>query len=301
MTRIPELEQELVAAAARLQSRRRRFTPAARAVLAAAVAVVLLTVVLVTSEHDADRRSQPAATQSSAEQRIEQIANKWATLFAASDPATCRYMTQSACEREDCMPFGAIANCTLPSAEYRKSFRDATVQEILIKGDRAGARFTNGEAVSLLRVRGGVWSITKFGQQSPTFFGDTTVPPRTPRQERQEMKRRAVQTANKWARQFAASDADACRFMTQPACERERCARVNPSGPTTTRIKGCTLPSAEYRRAFRGASVEEIAVRGRRAAARFTNGEAVELTRGYSADFWLIHKFGENAGRGFIK
>ena len=45
----------------------------------------------------------------------------------------------------------------------------------------------------------------------------------------------------------------------------------------------------------------EIAVRGRRAAARFTNGEAVELTRGYSADFWLIHKFGENAGRGFIK
>jgi hypothetical protein len=128
-----------------------------------------------------------------------------------------------------------------------------------------------------------------------------TSPELTPLHEKQELNRRGVQTANKWARLFATSDPDTCRSMTQPACQREDCVRVNPRDPTPPRIKGCTPPSPEYRESFRGASVDEIVVSGRRAAARFINGEAAELFRPYSADFWLIRKFGENAGRGFFE
>ena len=61
MTRIPQLEQELIAAAARLQSRRRLVWPVARVALAAAaVAVVAVLSVVVVADNDGDRRSQPA-------------------------------------------------------------------------------------------------------------------------------------------------------------------------------------------------------------------------------------------------
>jgi hypothetical protein len=61
VTRIPQLEQELVAAAGRLQSPRRLVRPATRAALAAAavVVVVVLGIVLAADDH-AGRRSQPA-------------------------------------------------------------------------------------------------------------------------------------------------------------------------------------------------------------------------------------------------
>ena len=55
MTRIPELEQELVAAATRLRSPRRAFRPAARvAMAAAAVAVVVVLLVVDATERDHD-------------------------------------------------------------------------------------------------------------------------------------------------------------------------------------------------------------------------------------------------------
>jgi hypothetical protein len=61
VTRIPQLEQELVAAAARLQSPRRLLGPAARAALAAgmvAVVVVLTLVVAAGNDSDGDRSRQ---------------------------------------------------------------------------------------------------------------------------------------------------------------------------------------------------------------------------------------------------
>jgi hypothetical protein len=66
------------------------------------------------------------------------------------------------------------------------------------------------------------------------------------------------------------------------------------------KIRNCTRPSSEFRNTFRDASVEKIVIRGRRAAARLTNGEAVELVYPPASDTWMIHKFGENAGRGFF-
>lgn len=68
-----------------------------------------------------------------------------------------------------------------------------------------------------------------------------------------------------------------------------------------TPVENCTLPSSEFRKSFRDASVEEVAIRGSRAAARFTNGEAVELVGPPAGDSWMIHKFGETAGRGFFQ
>ena len=46
-----------------------------------------------------------------------------------------------------------IPNCTRPSRAFRRSFQGASVQEIAINGDRAAARFSNGETVE--RVGGG--------------------------------------------------------------------------------------------------------------------------------------------------
>jgi hypothetical protein len=182
VTRIPELEQELVAAAARLQSPRRLVRPAARAALAVGVVVVALVLaVVLDSENDSDRRLQPAGTPPeatvSAEQKIEQVSYKWARLFAASDPAVCKYMSQPACEREACVrvPAVPIPNCTLPSPAFRLSFRNAIVKRIVIRGDRAAVRFSNGKAIELFAVNehnpGDDWWIGKFwGNAGRKFF-----------------------------------------------------------------------------------------------------------------------------------
>jgi hypothetical protein len=109
---------------------------------------------------------QPGST----EQAVEHAANEWARLFAASDPAACeRFMAQPACERESCeRPGGGeVANCRPPSPAFRDSFRNARVEDVVVEGRSAGARFSNGETVRLDRVDGtgphGVWRILEFG------------------------------------------------------------------------------------------------------------------------------------------
>jgi hypothetical protein len=193
VTRIPELEQELVAAAARLRSPRRFVRPALRAALAVGVAaVVVLLAVVVGAVDDGARRQPPgaqpippAADGDSAprpyvpeRQRIARTADKWARNFVYSDPADCKYMIQPACERLSCVRVGArlVPNCTPPSPAFRLSFRRAKVEDVEIKGDRAAARFSNGEVVELERVSGdeldGVWWITKWGRDAGRGFFD---------------------------------------------------------------------------------------------------------------------------------
>ncbi len=87
----------------------------------------------------------------STEERIEQKANDWAALFAAGGwpPSAWRYMGQPAGERMGCERVGhrPIENCTPPSAEFRQSFADATVERVVIEGHDATAEFSNGESV----------------------------------------------------------------------------------------------------------------------------------------------------------
>ena len=81
-------------------------------------------------------------------ERIEQAGNEWAALFAA-DRNTCRHMGQPACERMGCerVAYDPIKNCTPPSAEFRESFADATVERVVVDGHHATAEFSNGELV----------------------------------------------------------------------------------------------------------------------------------------------------------
>jgi hypothetical protein len=85
------------------------------------------------------------------EERIEQNGNEWAALFAEGGfkPGLWRYMGQPAGERLGCERVGhrPIKNCTPPSAKYRESFADATVERVVIEGHHATAEFSNGESV----------------------------------------------------------------------------------------------------------------------------------------------------------
>ncbi len=95
------------------------------------------------------------------EERIEQMGNDWAALFAA-DRNTCRHMGQPACERMGCERVGydPIKNCTPPSSEFRKSFANATVERVVVEGHHAVAEFSNGESVEF-DDKDSVWFITE--------------------------------------------------------------------------------------------------------------------------------------------
>jgi hypothetical protein len=79
--------------------------------------------------------------------------------------------------------------------------------------------------------------------------------------------------------------------MTQPVCELVSCERVG--GYT---IPDCTPVDAAYRKSFEDARVEEIASKGRRVAARFSNGELIQLVGVDGGGTWMVHKVGWTAG-----
>jgi hypothetical protein len=97
--------------------------------------------------------------------------------------------------------------------------------------------------------------------------------------------------ANRWALSFASTNGGCSGHMTQPLCERIACERVGH-----VKIRNCTPPTTAYRRSFGKARLEEIAIKGKRVAARFSNGELIELV-GVVGGNWLVHKVGGQAGR----
>ena len=116
----------------------------------------------------ASPRARELITETVARELVTEAASNWARLFASSPGICNEYMNgQPACERMMCQRVGAprpIPNCTRPSQGYAESFRDATIQEIAIKGDRAAARFSNGETIRLHRWPNGVdWRVGRIG------------------------------------------------------------------------------------------------------------------------------------------
>jgi hypothetical protein len=100
---------------------------------------------------------------------------------------------------------------------------------------------------------------------------------------------------NEWALLFAAGPLGAaCRYETQPLCERTVCERVGG-----VKIKNCKPPTSGLRNSFFGATVQDIEIRGHRAAARFSNGELIEFWG--DGGTWMIDKLGDNAGRRFFE
>jgi len=111
-----------------------------------------------------------------------------------------------------------------------------------------------------------------------------------------EMRQEIERIGNSWAGLFASFGGGSCEHQTQPLCERIACTRVSD-----TKIRNCTPPTRAFRRSFEGATVEDIVLKGGRAAARFSNGEVVLFVFPIGRGTWLIHRLGDNAGQGFFE
>jgi hypothetical protein len=201
----------------------------------------------------------------SPEQKIERSGNAWAALFAAGGPGDhCGYMTQPACERIACERAGGstIRNCTPPSAEFRRSFEGATVEDVIaIEGKQAAARFSNGETVVLFDASG-VWLIKRVGWNEAAELSPELV--QELKRGRGEQVQELRRAANDWASLFATYKCN--RYMGEPICGR--------MGPV----------SAAYQKSFAEATVEDIEFKGVEvipvghiylATVKFSNGEAV--------------------------
>jgi hypothetical protein len=320
VTRIPELEQELVAAAARLQTPRRLVRPAVRAALvaaAAAAAVVLGVVVAADNDHDAGRRTPPAGAPP----------HQRSTMIEAVDPeAGVRFTLDGR----------VLTVRVLASApgETRDKLSGKRLRATCAKG------FVNGPGPGpgpdLLQTRTRLWPA---GRDTVRFHfpgdisgiatwcrledpvvghiafvklrGAVTAPPTATLSPEQEVER----IGNRWAPLFAAApNPDACagfdelhpnrevavKYMGQPACEQAICERVGHRA-----IKNCTPLSLKLQNSFADARVQDVVVRGHQAAAKFSNGVTVEFGGGFEGrtppdglpSAWMIGKIGGNAGR----
>jgi hypothetical protein len=92
----------------------------------------------------------------SPKQEIEETGNNWARVFGGGRRCN-RFMGQPACEWVACVGEGAIQNCTPVSSEVQRSFAGAVVEDIVIKGQRAAARFSNGQTVRFHEILESWW------------------------------------------------------------------------------------------------------------------------------------------------
>lgn len=282
MTRIPELEQELVAAAARLQTPRRLVRPAMRAALAAgAAAVAAVLVVVMAAQDHGDRGAN----------RVGPSGSRLTVKLADDREAGVRFRLEG---RVLTVRLLASAPDSTRQKVDGKRLR-ATCAEALAQGPGPGPGpeplqtrtriWPAGSTLARFRFPGDITRIATWcrledpvaGHVAFVRFGGSA----------RSQARKIEQTGNRWARLFSASDRRSCKYMTQPACEQ----LTKP-------------PSSQFVKSFRGAKVQEIAIKGRRAAARYSNGEVIELDHinGYAVGgVWWIDKLGGNAGRAFFE
>jgi hypothetical protein len=291
VTRIPELENELVAAAARLRSPRRVLRPAARAALViAAVAVVVVIAVVGVAEHnDGGQRRLPSNTAPGARLAIDGQAGVQFRLdgrvltvgLLPYAPPETRSRLSAARIRATCgVAFAQVG----PEGDPR-NFREEHTR--FWPADRRQMSFTFSRDLS-----GVTWCRLEdpaVGHVAFVRFTGTATQPGS-------AKRAVELAASEWARLFAAADPAACeRYMAQPACERVDCRRVGGR-----KVESCTPVSAAFRNSFRDARIEEVAVDRKFAGVRFSNGETVRLIHVEGTapiGVWWIEEFGGDAGR----
>ena len=292
MTRIPELEQELVAAAARLRSPRRVLRPALRAALAAAAVSVgvVLAVVGASEKNDADRQRQPAGTAPGAK-------------LAIDGQAGVQFRLDGRVLMVQLLPYAATQTQTRVRGARIRATCGAAFAQVGPEGDPRNAReqrtrfWPAGRRQLRFRFARDISGDARWCRLEDPVVGHVAFANFASTAGQRGSARQAVElAANEWAHLFAASDPAACgRFEAQPACEREDCRRAGGS-----RIEDCTPPSQALRNSFQDARVVDVAVKGRFAGARFSNGETVRLNRvdGTGPDgVWLIVEFGGDAGR----
>ena len=304
MTRIPQLEEELVAAAARLQSPRRVLRPAVRAALAAAavVVVVVLAVVGAAEKNDDGGRAHKTGrppSQGSVKVGIDVQAGVRFSLDGRQ--LTVRLFSWTPNETHNRVAGARIrATCGVAFAQVGPEGDPRSAREErtrLWPAGRDTVRFRFARDIS----KNARWCRVEdpaVGHVAFVKFGSAPVRPLSATQK-------IERNANAWALLFAASDPAACEgYMAQPACERMDCTRVG-----NRPIENCTPPSRAFRQSFRGARVVEVAIHDgrfgegsqfRRAGVRFSNGRSVLVTGveegAEEGGAWLIERFQGNPG-----
>ena len=304
MTRIPELEEELVAAATRLRSPRRVLRPAVRAAVAAAAvaAAVGLAVVGAADRDDDGRGAHRTATPPQGSTKVGIDVQAGVRFSLKGRQLTVSLLSWASNETHNRVVGARIrASCGVAFAQVGPEGdpRNAREQSTrLWPAGRDTLRFNFARDIS----KTARWCRVEdpaVGNVAFVMFG--SAPVRAPSDTQ-----RIEQNANAWARLFAASDPAACElYMAQPACERMDCMR-----PGNRPVESCTPPSAALRRSFRGARVEDVAIGdrrfgegslNRRAAVRFSNGRTVLVINvGVAAEKggpWWIKRFQGNPGR----
>ena len=94
-----------------------------------------------------------------------------------------------------------------------------------------------------------------------------------------------AETADKWARHFAASPQTCTDYMSRPFCEGVKGCEPGLS------ISACRAKARRWGAEFLGATAQRIAIRGDRAAALLSNDVIVQLRRSATGE-WLIDGMG---------
>jgi hypothetical protein len=95
---------------------------------------------------------------------IDRVGAEWARRFASNGLADCYRTGEELCERLHCVHVGGyrVPNCRLPTPAYRRTFRGAAVDFLVVRQDEAAARLSNGEMIEL-RADAGKWRVLALG------------------------------------------------------------------------------------------------------------------------------------------
>jgi RNA polymerase sigma factor (sigma-70 family) len=289
VTCIPGLEQELVAAAARLRTRRRLARPAALAA-AAAVAVVVLMVVVVTAQDDADRRPQPVVTEPAPSTKVDVVdvvnvgwdVERRIRFGLDGRVLTVQLLPPVRNQTLDTVSGARIsatcgANVAAPPGDPR---RETTLTR----------RWPRSWTSTSYRFPRDVSRWCRLEDQSGSTVAFVRFPGASP-----GARELITETAIKWARLIASSPQTCNDYMGQTACEQIKCQRVGG-----TPIPDCRLIDSQWAATFRDATVQTIAIGGDRAEATLSNNRGstsatwtltVQLKRSATGE-WLIDKLG---------
>ena len=278
MTRIPELEQELVAAATRRQSPRRVLRPAARVALAvAAVGLVGAVAVLqATERNETERHRAPAGPQGGPSAKVAFDREAGVGFDLEGPVLTVSVHPQAPRKTLNRLSGARIrATCGQGFTGGQGDPRQESTRRWPAGADRLRFRFPRdiSPVARWCRLEDPVAGHVAFVR----FRGDPLA---------REVRIRRI--ATRWAALLAAGDAGYCTYSGQPLCERIECRRAGG-----VPMENCTPMSAKSRRSFGDATIEDVTIKGNKAMVKFSNGEAIELgkdTTGFEhpVEWWWV-------------
>lgn len=278
MTRIPELERELVAAAARLQSPRRVLRPAARAALAVAAVALLAAVAVLqaTEKNEGARHRAPTGPQGAPSAKVAFDSEAGIGFGLEGRVLTVSVHPQAPRKTLNRLSSARVrATCGQGFTGGQGDPRQESTRRWPAGTDRLRFRFPRdiSRIARWCRLENPVVGHVAFVQ-----FRSATL------SQAQRIRRIAIH----WGALLAAGDPAYCNYAGQPLCERIECRRAGG-----VPIENCTPMSADTRRSFGDATIEDIAIKGDKAVVKFSNGEAIQLgkdTTGFEhpVEWWWV-------------